>query len=315
MNQRNGPEGRNRRGETPTPAFAPAGEEMSPPPELQGKSRNERERIRSAGYEEEAYLSDASSDEENKPGAVAVPGVIRGPSQPARAPSVISQPSLIVAELAEPSQQDEALRRRNQDLERIVGEAVTATVIVENKGRRLLIGAALALVLVVGVILGVTIPLTTGTNGVTIPKDAPPAPIDPIPAPVNPTSIDPVVTPTQSPTNPDSDRLKILREILLQNEVSGAEALQDDTSPQSRALRWLADEDPALLELGSTPTGILVARYVLVLLFFATNGEGWSDQFSFLSASSVCEWNNVIGVGCNENDLIVLLRLCKSKHE
>jgi hypothetical protein len=69
---------------------------------------------------------------------------------------------LIIAELAIPSKEEEELRRRNQELENIVLEAVTGTVIVENrKPRRLLICAAFALLLVVGVIVGVTVGVTT----------------------------------------------------------------------------------------------------------------------------------------------------------
>jgi hypothetical protein len=75
-----------------------------------------------------------------------------------------------------------------------------------------------------------------------------------------------------------------------------------------------------VLDLDSTPIEVLVERYVLSLLYFDNNGEGWSDQLSFLSASSVCEWNDrqtqsaIKGVArCNEDD--VSLDLGKSKHE
>ena len=69
---------------------------------------------------------------------------------------------------------------------------------------------------------------------------------------------------------------------------------------------------------------ILVERYVIVVLYFATNGEGWEDQSNFLSASSVCEWNNgpsaqdplaFRGILCNKDYLVVEIILGKSKHE
>jgi hypothetical protein len=107
--------------------------------------------------------------------------VPRGPTGPsalgeARDPSARSEPSFIVAELAGPYQEDKELWRRNQELENVQNQAVTATVIVETSGagdhdqnaaaspfgredRRVWLGATLALLLVVGVILGVTIPL------------------------------------------------------------------------------------------------------------------------------------------------------------
>jgi hypothetical protein len=242
----------------PSSAFVSA-EEMSPSPKLQGNRRQERERgeLRANDKEE-----DTSLDEEMRPGAVAGAGVFTGPT----GPSVLSEPrgpyakepSLIIAKLAEPYQEDKELRRRNQKLEqedkghrqqnqelekkleKIVNETVLGTAIVYNsgagdhdknaapspfgrKGIRFLIGAALALVLlVVGVILGVAIPLTTNIG-----KDSP--------------SIDSVLTPTQAPAPTKVPTAAptactsgecLLGKILLQNEVLGAKAFRDDSSPQ-----------------------------------------------------------------------------------
>jgi hypothetical protein len=67
---------------------------------------------------------------------------------------------------------------------------------------------------------------------------------------------------------------------LLKNEVSGAEALQDESSPQFRALPWLANDDSMVLDLDSTRT--LVERYVLSVLYFATTSERNSNPFGYL---------------------------------
>jgi hypothetical protein len=241
-----------------------------------------------------------------------------------RSPSILSEPrgpvaiddqSLMIAELAEPSQEDEELRRQNQELEKIVGEEVVqgtaivensgggdqevvpGTAIVENSGggdqaqnaasspfgrkeRRFLMGPAFALLLVVGVILGVAIPLTTNNTACT------------------------------------NKSLGCLAELLLQNEVADAKALQDESSPQFRALRWLANNDTMVLDLDSATSVVLaVERYVLAVLYFATNGEGWKDRGDFLSASSVCEWfSGGIGPLCNDDDLVAAVYICKSKH-
>jgi hypothetical protein len=48
---------------------------------------------------------DSSSDEDMRPGAVAVVGVFTGPTHP----SARSEPSLIIAKLAEPYQEDKEL--------------------------------------------------------------------------------------------------------------------------------------------------------------------------------------------------------------
>jgi hypothetical protein len=313
--------------DSPSSAFASA-EEMSSIPELQGNHRQERERREMAANDEEE--GDESSDEEMRPGAVAVAGpggagmagVVTGRSSPTT-PSIYSEPpapsamdedqSTIMGELAGPSPEDEELRRRCEELQQIVDDTVMGTAIVANSGegdhdknatsspsgrkeRGFLIGAAFALLLVVGVILGVTIPLTTNND-----KNSP--------------LIDSAVTPTQSPTPTEAQRrctsLDCLAEILLQNEVSDAETLQDESSPQFLALRWLANNDPAVLDLASTPTVILVERYVLAVLYFATSAEGGLNVLNFLTASSVCEWKGVV---CNGYDLVVALLLGKSKH-
>jgi hypothetical protein len=198
----------------------------------------------------------------------------------------------------------------------MVSQTVIGTVIVENSGagdhdqnaasspfgrkeRILLIGAAFALLLVIGVILGVNYSLTTNNDD-------------------NSTPIDSEVTPTQSPAPTKAPTapmactsLDCLAEILLQNEVVNAEALQDESSPQFLALRWLANNDPAVRDLDSMPTVIIVERYVLAVLYFATNAEGGLNVLNFLTASSVCEWKGVV---CNGYDLVVALLLGKSKH-
>jgi hypothetical protein len=105
---------------------------------------------------------------------------------------------------------------------------------------------------------------------------------------------------------------------LLQNEVLGAEALQDeDSSPQFWALCWPANEDTAVLDLDSMPTVIIVVKQcVLTVLYFATSTEGRLNRLNFLSASLVCEWHNgERGVSCNRDDLVADINLGKSKHQ
>jgi hypothetical protein len=301
-------------------SFASA-EETSPPPELERNHRQEREqRELSAKNDEE---EDASSDEEVvSPGAVHVPGLFPGRTSlssvfsESQATSAFDDAqSTIMGELAESSQEDKELWQRCQELQQIVDEAVIGTAVVENSGagdhdqnaasspsgrkeRRLLIGAALVLLLFAGVIVGVTIPLTTNNS-----KDSPS-----INATVMPTQQSPA--PTAAPTACTS--MDCLAKILVQNEVADAEALQDDSTPQFLALRWLAHNDTMVLDLDSTPTVILVERYVLAVLYFATSTEGGLNGQNFLlSASSVCEWK---GVFCNGDDLVDALLLGKSKH-
>jgi hypothetical protein len=107
-------------GDTPSSEFVPT-EEMSPPPELQGSHRQEREqRERRASNEEE---EEESLDEEMRPGAVAVvghgaaamAGLFTGRTSPtspsvvgeSQGPSAIDDQSTIMGEMAGPSPEDE----------------------------------------------------------------------------------------------------------------------------------------------------------------------------------------------------------------
>jgi hypothetical protein len=225
------------------------------------------------------------------------------------------EPSLMVAQLAEPSKREEELEKRLQELENVQNLVVTGIVIVENsggedhdknaassssgrKGRKFWIGAAVALLLAVGVILGVAIPLTSNNDDN---EDS--------------QTMEPATTPTQSPAPTQSlaptacTSLDCLVELLLQNDVSDAEALQDESSPQYLALRWLAQNDTMVLDLDTRTSLVnLVQRYVLAVLYFATSSNGGLNVLNFLTASSVCQWNDGgRGVFCNRDGLVTSL--------
>jgi hypothetical protein len=84
-----------------------------------------------------------------------------------------------------------------------------------------------------------------------------------------------------------------------------------DDSPQARAASWMADVDGLNLAIptnsGSSmiaaETGITVpamdayrfaARYILTVLYYATNGENWKYQFNFLTDGDVCTWKGAL---------------------
>ena len=65
--------------------------------------------------------------------------------------------------------------------------------------------------------------------------------------------------------------------------------LSNSSTPQHRALLWLAYDDNRTMFIFDTK---LFERYALVTLFFATGGgEGyWYKNFNFLSDQDVCDW-------------------------
>jgi hypothetical protein len=87
-------------------------------------------------------------------------------------------------------------------------------------------------------------------------------------------------------------------------------------TPQSQAIRWLANEDNQFPILPThydndptTPEGYaLVSRYALAVFYFATNGKNWDNSLSFLDPDkATCDWFHIfappkgeLGVLCNQ---------------
>lgn len=111
----------------------------------------------------------------------------------------------------------------------------------------------------------------------------------------------------------DDSRIQTLSDMM----AGSLMALSDPASPQSQALNWLAHDDPAKLDLESAPSSVILERYALAVLYFATDGKNWKDDFRFLSARSVCEWHDDDewegGVTCDESKSFVEeLNMCTS---
>jgi hypothetical protein len=112
-----------------------------------------------------------------------------------------------------------------------------------------------------------------------------------------------------------SIRFRDAADILLGREVSDISLLLSPSlsTPQYRALTWLADEDAA--EIDFSDEGKLVQRYVLAVVQFSTGGDGWLDGLNFTSSSNECEWNSVrFGssygvVNCTEDGFVTELLL------
>lgn len=131
--------------------------------------------------------------------------------------------------------------------------------------------------------------------------------------PAGPYSEEPSPSPTTSPSTaaPSYGRFMLIRSALLSRldalglppSSSPAQALDDATSSQGRALAWLADKDDHRSNIfvsteEETDDDALanswVQRYALAQLYFATGGaeSSWADDLGFLSAAHECEWNS-----------------------
>ena len=74
-------------------------------------------------------------------------------------------------------------------------------------------------------------------------------------------------------------------------ESAMAQNLWNDSTPQGKAMRWLAEEDG--LEVDPSDSEVLVQRYALAVIFYATGGDTWIDKAHFLSNMSVFHWNEL----------------------
>lgn len=111
-------------------------------------------------------------------------------------------------------------------------------------------------------------------------------------------------------------RLYHMQEYLIDHGVTDRSdffAVAGTRSPQIQAVDWLAHEDALVIGI---PTGDLttdsgydfLTRYVMAVFYYATNGQSWTFDLSFLSDKSTCDWFQVfappvgeVGVLCNKN--------------
>lgn len=101
-------------------------------------------------------------------------------------------------------------------------------------------------------------------------------------------------------------RLQDFMDYLAAQNISDAKALQKQGTPQYQAAEWIAKYDalqydiPALGNTNNTNTYPrpfrIVQRYILAVLYYATNSKGWTHTAEFLTNIDECDWNNVIAV-------------------
>ena len=66
--------------------------------------------------------------------------------------------------------------------------------------------------------------------------------------------------------------------------------LEMNHTPQYHAFEWLLEEERNGL-LANRSEDLLVQRYVVAVLYFATNGPSWTKRLGFLSNTSECSWS------------------------
>ena len=82
--------------------------------------------------------------------------------------------------------------------------------------------------------------------------------------------------------------MECVQQELFGRSISG-EALFNINAPQYKALEWLVYKNEPIYS-----TEMTVMRYILAVLFYSTNGDGWKWKGRFLSTLGVCNWRFVI---------------------
>jgi hypothetical protein len=77
-----------------------------------------------------------------------------------------------------------------------------------------------------------------------------------------------------------------LRTFLSSVSSDGGEALSTPSTPQNKALEWLASNS----DLGTYTSETIIQRYALATLYFSTNGDSWYYKALWLSNDNECNW-------------------------
>jgi hypothetical protein len=133
-------------------------------------------------------------------------------------------------------------------------------------------------------------------------------------------------------SNKEGRRHRAMAEFLSQFAYTSMDRMSSPGTPQYKAIRWLAEEDEAELEIPASKeyedAMDFVQRFVLATFYYSTDGESWNDQLRFLSDYDVCSWNESLdptaeaqagnfdgwfsGVQCNEDGEVNYIFIRKS---
>jgi hypothetical protein len=88
--------------------------------------------------------------------------------------------------------------------------------------------------------------------------------------------------------------ISFLSAFLLENSTDNNSALENNSTAQYKAAQWLIDNhiiDNLSLHVTSSSAFQILQLYVLAVLYYATNGNEWTNGCNFLASISVCYWN------------------------
>ena len=116
-------------------------------------------------------------------------------------------------------------------------------------------------------------------------------------------------TPAAAPTLPPAQANARFSDFVVKfSHITEEAKMNDPNSDEHKAVMWLAQTDPAQLDPDAEELDTIVQRYVITLLYYATDGENWKSQASFLTSNNVCDWTNR-GIQCDSLGLILEIEI------
>jgi hypothetical protein len=96
--------------------------------------------------------------------------------------------------------------------------------------------------------------------------------------------------------------------------VSSQKDLQNSASPQYLAYNWLIDEDTFFNDADIMPRDLVVQRYILAVVYYATMGhQNWVNTTNWLQGSECL--GNWFGISCNDQGNVRTLKFGKSSQK
>jgi hypothetical protein len=186
---------------------------------------------------------------------------------------VFGEAELVNTEEEEKRRREEIMQAIQKDRQRAIVGEIVPEVAPDNSHRRLKL-ASLFLLLIsiaIGVVLGIT--------------------LRPGPTPA----------PTPSPE-------AFLNDLLSSVSFDSGDALLTNSTPQNKALKWLANDT----NLESYSNETIVRRYVLATLYYSANGDSWSNHDLWLDNGKEC--NRWSGITCTHTTDAVSMLACSDNN-
>lgn len=95
-----------------------------------------------------------------------------------------------------------------------------------------------------------------------------------------------------STNTPEEDTEGAMASLIVDAGITPKKVLSDSSTPQSKALQWLAHQDGAKMK--PEDKGFL-DRYILAVFYFGSNDklEGWKNSENWMTAKGICSWAGV----------------------